>query len=621
MPARRLLLSCLLAAVPALGAEAPASLVDRSAAAVRSDPDESRALAEQALALLAARPEPDLLVRAHILLCDYHAERDRAAAERHAQQARALLPAARRQGLRAGLLGCEGEILEHAGDNARALALHEEAVDAAEAARDDEMLAGALFLRGYLRGVQGEFALGLSDLRRAFSLYERMAMAAHRDTVVNAIAILYTRMGDHAQARHYYETSLKAQRAQGMKREQAVTQHNLGRVHEALGQWDEAQASYDDVLALGHELGYARAEAYALRGLASVANARGHPEEALRLLADAERRTAPDERLRAQVLLQRGIALRQLERPAQAAVVLREAIAIFTRAESAPEASLAHAELARTLTDLGDWRAAYEAHARFKETSDRMLRRQLDQRFATLKIEFDTAAKERENALLLRENAASERALAQERRAGRLQAVALALAALLASVLAAVALRHRRASRRMRDLAMTDELTALPNRRHVLERLAALLARPGTRCAVLIADLDHFKSINDRHGHLVGDEVLRAVALALRDGARDPVLLGRLGGEEFVAALPDAGVAEARLFGERLREAVAAIDLSRWLPGRTLTISVGATASMPGDDVGSMLQRADDALYAAKAAGRDRTVVAPVGDNAALQPA
>jgi diguanylate cyclase (GGDEF)-like protein len=337
------------------------------------------------------------------------------------------------------------------------------------------------------------------------------------------------------------------------------------------------------------------------------------------LLQQAEKIGAADERLRAQVLLQRGIAWRQLQRPADAAAVLRQALDIFKRAESAHEVGLVHHTLAQALTDLGDWRGAYDEHVRFKAVSDGLLRRQLDQRFATLKIEFDTAAKDRENALLLRENAATERALDHERRAGRLQAMALALAALLAVVLAAVAWRHHGTSRRMRELALTDELTGLPNRRCVLERLAAQVGRTDARCAVLIADLDHFKSINDRHGHLVGDEVLRAVATALRDSARDPVLLGRLGGEEFVAVLPDATPAAARQFGERLREAVAAIDLSVWLPGRVLTISVGATVSQPGDDVGRMLQRADDALYAAKEAGRDRTVVAPSISQAQLQ--
>jgi diguanylate cyclase (GGDEF)-like protein len=588
---------------------------------VRRDPEESRALAEKALALLAAKPDADLAVRAHTLLCDYHAERDRAQAEHHARQARTLVPKLRRKALLSQLLQCEGELHENAGDNLRAMPLYERAVEVAESERDEEMLATSLFARGYLRGVNGEYALGLTDLRRAFSLYEKLAMTAHRDTTVNAIAILYNRMGDHAQARQYYEASLKAQRAQGMRREQAVTQHNLGRVHEALGQWDEAQKAFDDVLVIARELDYGRAQAYALRGLAAVANARRHPDEALRLLAEAERRGAPDERLRAQLLLQRGIAQRQLKRPAEAATTLREALAVFEKAESALETSLTHDALAQALVDLNDWRGAYEQQLRFKAVSDRMLERQLDQRFATLKIEFDTAAKERENALLLRENAASERALDQERRAGRLQAVALALAALLAALLAAVAWRHRGTSRRMQRLALTDELTGLPNRRCALDTLATYLARPNARCAVLIADLDHFKAINDRHGHLIGDDVLRAVAQALRDGARPPVMLGRLGGEEFVAVLPDADADAGQQYAERLRLGVAAIDLSHCLPGHALTVSVGVTASRPGDTVSRMLQRADDALYAAKAAGRDRTVVQVAEDEPALMAA
>jgi diguanylate cyclase (GGDEF)-like protein len=619
MPPRALLAALLITASCAAAGQDAAALVERASTAMRRDPEEARSVAEQALAQLAKSPDPDLQVRAHLVLCDYHAERNRVDAQHQADLARALLPRVRRSGLRAGLLSCEGEMHENAGDNARAMSLYELAVAAAEGARDDEMLANALFLRGYLRGLHGEFALGLADLRRAHTLYEKLALAVHMVTVSNAIAILYNRMGDHDQARHYYEAALKAQRAQGLRREETVTLHNLGRVHEDQEDWDAAQRRFGEVLALARSLSYPRGEAYALRGLASVANARKRPHDALQLLQQAEKIGAADERLRAQVLLQRGIAWRQLQRPADAAAVLRQALDIFKRAESAHEVGLVHHTLAQALTDLGDWRGAYDEHVRFKAVSDGLLRRQLDQRFATLKIEFDTAAKDRENALLLRENAATERALDHERRAGRLQAMALALAALLAVVLAAVAWRHHGTSRRMRELALTDELTGLPNRRCVLERLAAQVARTDARCAVLIADLDHFKSINDRHGHLVGDEVLRAVATALRDSARDPVLLGRLGGEEFVAVLPDATPAAARQFGERLREAVAAIDLSVWLPGRVLTISVGATVSQPGDDVGRMLQRADDALYAAKEAGRDRTVVAPSISQAQLQ--
>jgi diguanylate cyclase (GGDEF)-like protein len=133
---------------------------------------------------------------------------------------------------------------------------------------------------------------------------------------------------------------------------------------------------------------------------------------------------------------------------------------------------------------------------------------------------------------------------------------------------------------------------------------------------MLIVDIDHFKSINDEHGHLVGDEILRAVADALHEVAREPVALGRLGGEEFVVIQSDADEVSGRLLAERLLAQVRALDLNRLPPGRRLTISIGLTVCSKADSVTQMLRRADEALYVAKAGGRDRVVtrVAPPDD-------
>ncbi len=596
-------------------ADTPESLIESSRRAARGDPDTSRRLAERALELLSAHPDPDLQLRAHIQLCDYYSERNRDLAHREISQARELAPAAKRAGLLAAVLTCERDLAEIAGDSAQAMALFQQAVTMAESWHEDEILADALFQRGYLRGVQGEFANGLADMQRAGAIFEHLNLPQQVQTTTDGVATIYNRLGDYAQARKYYEASLKSNRAAGLTREQLVTEHNLGRVLENLRDWDAAQRSFESVLALSREISYVRGQAYALRGLASVRNARGEPAAALALLESAEKlqRQMQDERLRAQILQQRGVALRILQRPNESVAALQQALQIFSKADSLPEVGVTHGELARSLTAVSDWRGAYEHQVQFQNANDMLLQRQLDQRFATLRMEYDIGAKERENVLLQRENEATERALAQERRATRLQATVLALTALLAAVLATLAWRQRRSNKAILALAMTDELTGLPNRRHVLGRLeAALVVRaPGraSLCALLIADIDHFKPINDEHGHLIGDEVLRAVAMELREVAREPTSLGRLGGEEFVFVLPDATEAAATRLAERVLGQIRTLDVSRWLPAGNITVSVGITLSVPGDTVSHLLRRADAALYAAKAAGRDRFAV------------
>lgn len=592
-------------------------LVEQSQAQVKVDPERSRKLAEQALQQLATRPDADLQLRAQLLMCDYQSERDRAAAEQHLALGRALVDRLQRKGLAAGLKGCEGGLFEGAGDNTGALALYEQEVQLAEQAQDDEMLADGLFNRGHLRGVRGEFASGLTDLKRARALFERLQMPLYTLTVENTIAILYNRMGDYAQARRYYEAALKAQTDAGLRREQAVTQYNLGRALENLRDWDAAQASFDNVLKLGRELGYTRGIAYALRGLASVQNARGMPQMALTLLdqAAAQQKSVLDARLSAQILLQRGVALRLLHRLPESAVALNDALKVFTQADALAEQAATHGALAETLAEQGDWRGAFEQQTRFKALTDQLLSRQLDERFATLKVEYDNAARDREMVLLQQAQKLTEHALAQERRAGRWLSVAIALAAVLLVVLGALAWRHSRTSVAMRGLAMTDDLTGLPNRRAALTVIEAQLARTPPHCAVLLADIDLFKAINDNHGHLAGDHILRAVGEAVRAigiaTAQPGACLARFGGEEFVAVLPGVALDTAVAAAERFRLQVAGLDVSRWAPGRGVTISIGVTLVAAGDTVSSLLRRADEALYAAKASGRNAVVARP----------
>jgi diguanylate cyclase (GGDEF)-like protein len=585
-----------------------AALIDQAAVSARVDPEISKRQAESALDLLRREPNPDLEIRAHLLLCDYYSERDRAAAEEQIAAASALLAQATRQGLRAGILNCQGETLQTVGENSQARALYDQAAAIATQAGDDQMLAEVLFSSGYLRGLRGEYAAGLSELRRAQTLFERQQMPQHALAALDSIAIIYNRMGDYTEAAHLYERALEAQHKAGMKRDEIVTQHNLGRAHENLQEWDAARNAFAASLELSKQLDYVRGEAYALRGLATVANAQGNPNAAMTLLDRAtqlQQRT-PDVRLLAQIELARGIALHQLKRLKDSAAALEQALLVFRQADSLGELTPTYDELAAVEADLGNWRDAFDYRTLAETTATRLLRNQLDQRFASLKVEFDTAAKEQENALLTRENAANEKALAQQLKASSLRTAVVVLTVMLLAMLVWLAVHQRRSAQRLGALAMTDELTGVPNRRAVLALLAQLLRRSAAPTSILIMDIDHFKSINDRHGHLIGDETLRSMTAHLRDAVSEPAMFGRLGGEEFAVVLPATGLEQAITIAERLRERVMRIDLSRWLGERRLTVSIGVATSVPTvDSISVMLHRADAALYAAKDAGRN----------------
>ena len=163
----------------------------------------------------------------------------------------------------------------------------------------------------------------------------------------------------------------------------------------------------------------------------------------------------------------------------------------------------------------------------------------------------------------------------------------------------------------LRELAQTDTLTGLPNRRGFEIAVERAVEAGAKTLSVIVADVDHFKRVNDLYGHLVGDEALRAVAGALRGACRGGDHLARWGGEEFVVLLVDATGDEAKVIAERLRSAVAHIDWSSASQALQLTLSAGIATGPASAPLATLLRAADGALYAAKQNGRDRTCIAP----------
>ncbi|MBA2780282.1 diguanylate cyclase [Billgrantia kenyensis] len=165
--------------------------------------------------------------------------------------------------------------------------------------------------------------------------------------------------------------------------------------------------------------------------------------------------------------------------------------------------------------------------------------------------------------------------------------------------------------RRLAHLASVDGLTGLWNR-HTIEALfdeeCERASRYGTPLSVILLDIDHFKQVNDKHGHIVGDSVLKQFASLLRDNLRSVDQVGRLGGEEFLIVLPETDLLQAQAAASLLQERISALDFAR---AGHCTASFGVTQYHPDEERLVVINRADRALYKAKAKGRNRIEVMP----------
>lgn len=167
--------------------------------------------------------------------------------------------------------------------------------------------------------------------------------------------------------------------------------------------------------------------------------------------------------------------------------------------------------------------------------------------------------------------------------------------------------RFRAESRELSDAVERDALTGIGNRRALDRALGALLAQGGSRCSLALIDCDHFKAVNDQASHLAGDRVLQRIAGVLAHASRRSDVAARFGGDEFAVVFADAGVDEAAAICQRIR---GAIERHADDGAPRVTVSIGVAAASPGDSVEALIARADEALYRAKAEGRNRVAVA-----------
>ena len=483
--------------------------------------------------------------------------------------------------------------------------------DAAVALVGERNLALGCLLRdrGWRRLGADDIGGSLADLIRAYKLLGEHGERDDQVVATGRLAMAYVAGGDHSSAlalidetiEHFRRTDAPVRLATALQR-RAETLALIKRLPEAEAAGQEAL-----LISLAHgDLGGAGA---LLISLCRVVGLQNREADALSLCDQAEQRfregNAFDRPARQELELLRIEILRSRAPNAAELATLNRAV-LGSKSLGLDHQSAMHEARARALAARGEYRAAYSDLERAHEIGRVVGERDRVNSQAALRVRFETDRALEHGSVL---TAQSERA---RERMWWLAAAALGLLVAVAGMGWALVL-NRGHRLRLAEVAERDELTGLPSRRKIVEhaeRQFALDRRRGGSLVIGMLDIDHFKQVNDRHGHDGGDRVLQALGSIAGGALRSTDLLGRWGGEEFLLVLPDCPPDAAEQVAERLRTALSAHSV----PGRMgdsirFTVSIGlASAAVSDATLQALVRRADGALYAAKSQGRNQVV-------------
>ena len=531
-----------------------------------------------------------------------------------------------------------------------------EAVALAEVHGSEAAMAEALMLLSAHETRMGELESSLAALHRALTLYTEAGDLRRISAALNGMVMAYYNLGLQEEALEHASRSLEVAKQSGDARTLAWAYNRAGLGHAAVGNYAEGIVSLEFALSLAREIGEQETIFAALNNLIEDLNALAGSLIVTGASAEAELRVARALELGPEAL---DIA-RETQSPYEISMILLtygQTLAIAGRHEEALEVFVEGERLA----EAGDYRPLL-IEARYKKARLELARGELEQaveHYEALLAETDPARDalvlveihldlwraykslecyrealahheqfhelEREQQSQLAKTRARvlsthldlDRAQLEARRATLEAEIERGRTRELEAQTLVLREEHAMLTRRVDQ----DGLTGLWNRRHVEAELPRLIREAAVRreaISVAFVDADHFKSINDRFGHLVGDDVLRQLADVLSANVRPTDVVARLGGEEFVVLLPGAAEDAAVVLGQRLCEAVRENDWGLIADGCAVTVSVGVAARPPrgllthdvARDVAELLGRADEALYGAKRAGRDQVVLA-----------
>lgn len=507
---------------------------------------------------------------------------------------------------------CRGGYQEIIASARDALADFERGIELARKFDEPALLADGLSARGDIYSLLGIYGKALADILEARRMFVKLNLPEAASQSLPSIGVAYRRLGYLDKAAEYLNQSIEHEKRIGDQESLSVSLLQLGYTQDEGGHYTEALETLRRALEVSRLSNDRQGIGATNLAIASVLNDLRRHNEAMQTLNAAEKdfTAVSDVTDLGMLSYERGRALAGLGQTVKALDAFKHAESVFVSSSNQRYQEMLYKAMSATLESAGRAGPALTAYKRFLSAHDEVEHQRANQQAQMLREQFDTDRSNLENARLRAEKKLKDRQVDTLQRVRRWQQIAMGLLAILIGALIILAIRQLARLRRWQRMASIDSLTGIANRRSIEHFLGSAMRHARGRheaLSLLAIDIDRFKRINDDYGHATGDRVLVRITRACQAALRDGDLLGRIGGEEFLAVLPGSTLNQALDIAERLRRRVEQLTASDNSLDASATISIGVAQMLPSDTgIEDIERRADEALYRAKSSGRNR---------------
>ncbi len=500
------------------------------------------------------------------------------------------------------------------GSPAKGIELASTALNWAISQQDNALQLDALYVRGALAISLVDYPTAIIDLQQAYELAPQPRSRISKGQVAGAMALVYEYRREAQLSIPYFEEAVAYHEQHNEWLELSISLYGLGRANKNIGKTELGKAQLQRSAELAHQVNDIQGVAYAFKELAGINISEKQFDTAEQQLLEAQkifdRAQNPYMQLDvASTLLELALVKGQ---PDRASLYLHKARQ-YLDPVSMPIQKISLDEQAARLTALtGDYQQAYQQLEQTVRVKQAIYSQQSTEQLHQLRSHYELEAKEQKNQLLERQNELQKLTLAAQQKQNISLWAMFGFSLLICFLLGIMVYRNQQNKQRLLRLANVDGLTGLLNRRKTLEMLQLqfdLAVRHHFELCVVIVDLDYFKKINDQFGHATGDKVLQKFGLLCLKTFRHTDIVGRIGGEEFLIALPHTAQPAAENLLANLRERAQMMSADIDVPDLNISVSCGLSVYQRQDSIEELMAQADDALYQAKQYGRNRVEI------------